>query len=298
MSKTTATAAPPAKKERLRKKRIWELDFLRGFAIIMVVWDHFMYDCAVIMGSYWRNGGNEVLQNWQKFAYSYLNGNVRAFWWAFFVMIFFTVSGVCTALSKNNLIRGLKLAAVAVFVSVVTYIGEYVLELAQMFILFGVLHCLASCILIYALVEIGTGLINRLTHKKTKWLLPAVCAALGVAALILDEIFNIPLREVITNYTVVETDSAIAGLFVFVDEWWTADYFPLLPFIGYFLLGAAAGHIVYKNKKSLLPKLDGKWHAFFTVPGRFSLLIYLSSQVIGLAILALITWLVLGELPL
>jgi uncharacterized membrane protein len=120
-----------------------------------------------------------------------------------------------------------------------------------MFILFGVLHCLASCILIYSLAEWMVRLLNR---RNRNWILPAICAALGIAALVLDEIYNIPLREVITNYTVVETDSAIAGLFVFTEDWWTADYFPLLPFIGYFLLGAAAGHILYKNKKSLLPR--------------------------------------------
>jgi uncharacterized membrane protein len=295
MSETTDTALASAKKQRIRKNRIWELDFLRGFAIVMVVWDHFMYDCAMICGSLWRNGGNEVLFRWQKFAYSYLKSDLRSFWWAFFVMIFFTVSGTCTAFSKNNFVRGLKLAAVAALVSGVTYIGEYVLDLGQMFILFGVLHCLASCILIYSLAEWMVRLLNR---RNRNWILPAICAALGIAALVLDEIYNIPLREVITNYTVVETDSAIAGLFVFTEDWWTADYFPLLPFIGYFLLGAAAGHILYKNKKSLLPRLDGKWHSFFTVPGRYSLIIYLSSQIVGLAVLALVSWLVLGELPL
>jgi len=294
MSDAPATTESAAKQLRPRKKRIWELDFLRGFAIVMVVWDHFMFDCSIVFGPQWRYGGNEVLFNWQKFATAYLKSDLRSFWWAFFVMIFFTVSGTCTAFSKNNLLRGLKLAAVAIFVSVLTYIGQYVLELADMFILFGVLHCLASCILVYALIELLTRLFNR---RKKSWVLPAVCTIIGIAVLILNKIYNIPLREVITEYTTVVTDSKIAGLFVFVEGWWTADYFPLLPFIGYFLLGAAAGHVLYKNKKSLLPKLDGKWNAFFTIPGRFSLIIYLSSQIVGLAILALISYLVLGEIP-
>ncbi|MFH0993386.1 MAG: heparan-alpha-glucosaminide N-acetyltransferase domain-containing protein, partial [bacterium] len=30
--------------EKQGSNRIWEIDFLRGFSIIMMVWDHLMYD--------------------------------------------------------------------------------------------------------------------------------------------------------------------------------------------------------------------------------------------------------------
>ena len=41
------------------KKRIWEVDFLRGFMILFVVWDHFMWD--VYYGS---AGFNTPLFQW------------------------------------------------------------------------------------------------------------------------------------------------------------------------------------------------------------------------------------------
>lgn len=279
---------------KIRKQRAWELDFLRGFAIIMVVWDHFMYDCAFMFGEMWAYGGNASLARLGDFAYNYFTSDLRAFWWPFFVFVFFFVSGICTAFSKNNLLRGVKLALVAAALSGVTYIAQYVLYLGDAFILFGVLHCLSVCILLYAVVEIAVSLINR---RKNKWIMPAVCLTVAIVAIVLDRIYNVTLREVTVNFATVDTDSRIAGLFVFTRDWWTADYFPLLPFFWFFMLGATLGHLVYRNKKSLLPKLDGKWNYFFTIPGRYSLIVYLASQVLTIGILALVTWAALGEIP-
>lgn len=279
--------------KKIRHPRAWELDFLRGFAIIMVVWDHFMYDSAYMFGYLWQQGGNPSLVGFADFAQTYFTSPLRNFWWPFFVFVFFFVSGICTAFSKNNFARGLKLGIVAVALSGATYIVQYVLEIGDAFILFGVLHCLASCILLYAVIEFVMRLINR---RKNKWVLPAVCLAVTIIAFVLNSIYNVPLRDVIQNYATVETDSSIAGLFVFDYDWWTADYFPLLPFFWFFMLGATIGHLFYRNKKSLLPKLDGKWHAFFSIPGKYSLIIYLASQVLVVGVLALVTYLVMGEL--
>lgn len=282
------------------KVRAWELDFLRGFAIIMVVWDHLMYDSAYIFGYYWQASGNIGLSNYADFAQTYFTSDLRHFWWPFFVFIFFFVSGICTAFSKNNLIRGLKLALAAALVSVVTYIAQFVLQLGEAFILFGVLHCLSSCILIYAIIELIVGLIGKigLSNKKgNRWVMPIICLAFAIAGIIIDSIHNVTLKEVVTNFASVPSDSRIAGLFVFHESWWTADYFPLLPFFWFFMLGATIGHLFYKNKKSLFPRLNGKWHYPFTIAGRYSLIIYLASQVLTLGVLTLITWLAIGGLP-
>ena len=32
----------------IKKPRIWEIDFLRGLAIIMMILDHFCYDCLFL----------------------------------------------------------------------------------------------------------------------------------------------------------------------------------------------------------------------------------------------------------
>ena len=42
-------AAEPA----VKKTRVWEVDFLRGFLILFVVWDHFMWDIVYgVNGNY------------------------------------------------------------------------------------------------------------------------------------------------------------------------------------------------------------------------------------------------------
>jgi uncharacterized membrane protein len=157
-------------------------------------------------------------------------------------------------------------------------------------IIFGVLHCLASCILFYASIEFIVKLINR---KKIRWILPVVSGAIAITLLILDKIYNAPFY---VQNAVVETDSFIAGFFVFTKAVWSmsADYFPLLPYLGFFMIGAAIGPVFYPNKKTLLPKLDGKWHYLFTIPGRHSLIIYLGIQIVAVGVLALITYFATG----
>ena len=60
----------------------------------------------------------------------------------------------------------------------------------------------------------------------------------------------------------------------------SSDYFPLMPNLGYFLVGAAAGKQFYAQKISLLPGVnpDRPLIRFFRFCGRHSLLIYLLHQ--------------------
>ena len=60
----------------------------------------------------------------------------------------------------------------------------------------------------------------------------------------------------------------------------SSDYFPLLPNLGYFLLGSALGKTLYRKKESLLPKVNEKniLIRFFAGCGRQSLWLYLLHQ--------------------
>jgi uncharacterized membrane protein len=60
----------------------------------------------------------------------------------------------------------------------------------------------------------------------------------------------------------------------------SSDYFPLLPNLGYFLVGAALGRTVYRKKETLLPKVreDMGIVKFLCFCGRQSLWIYLLHQ--------------------
>jgi uncharacterized membrane protein len=61
------------------------------------------------------------------------------------------------------------------------------------------------------------------------------------------------------------------------------DYFPLVPWLGIFLIGAALGKTVYAGRRSLLP-----WHlppTFVNAAGRHSLLIYIVHQPVIMGVL-------------
>jgi uncharacterized membrane protein len=285
-----------AKERRMQKlkSRVWELDALRGLAILLVVWDHTMFDMGSAFYYQWISSGSEFLCGLAEFARSYLNSELRVYGWPVFVFIFFLVSGTCTSFSKSNLIRGIKLAIVAVLISVVTYYAQEEFGLGEVFILFGVLHCMSVCILFYAIIE----LILRLIFGKSKgynYIRGGVMLALAIAFLVISYTYNVTLVEVARDSIGVTATSEWTGLFFFVKgKWWTADYFPIFPFIGFFMLGAGLSAFLYPKKKSLLPKLDGKWNAFLTYPGRHSLFIYVAGQVIMLGLCALLTYIVTG----
>lgn len=70
----------------------------------------------------------------------------------------------------------------------------------------------------------------------------------------------------------------------------TSDYFPLLPNLGYFLLGAFLGRTLYRKKESLLPNVNPNnpiLH-FLCFCGKQSLLIYLVHQPVLAAVIALL----------
>ena len=72
---------------------------------------------------------------------------------------------------------------------------------------------------------------------------------------------------------------------------WMADYMPLFPWLGVFLIGCVIGRICYKDKKTIFPG-RGKVMAAIARPvefiGRHSLIIYLAHQPLVYAVLFVI----------
>ncbi|MFA6865920.1 MAG: heparan-alpha-glucosaminide N-acetyltransferase domain-containing protein [Clostridia bacterium] len=287
--------------KKRNKNRIWELDMLRGFAIIMVFFDHLFYDFAFFFQS-WQYSNSTLLNNFHAFGYDYVLGELRGFWRPAFLFIFIFTSGICTAFSRNNFMRGLKLAILAILITFITYYVNIIFGVDS-FILFGILHCLALIILIYALVEFLIKIIVKLSYKiakKTynntvyKYALSIVCLILSVVFLIINEKYNVKIYDATVYFDTVATDSKLLGLLFYTNNWWTADYFPLFPFIFFFFFGAGLSQFIYPKKKSLLPCLDTKWHLPFSLPGRYSIFFYLGAQIIALAFCFILS-LIFGE---
>ena len=79
---------------------------------------------------------------------------------------------------------------------------------------------------------------------------------------------------------VFDTSMVLMPLGFVPEDFASSDYFPLLPNLGYFLLGAVLGRTVYRKKESLLPKVNDRNPVlrFLQLCGKHSLWIYLLHQ--------------------
>ena len=228
-------------------QRIWEIDFLRGLSIILVVGYHLLYDLGAYVGIKRFLGWSTDLTTPAWLVAQH-----------FFAGLFIVLSGTSSTLSRSNVRRGLRLLAVSLVITAITYIYD-----PSEAIWFGILQLLAFSILIFGLA-----------FEKAR---AFTCAAwgvfflgLGVAVHLLKKNISIPFDWLLPF--------GIHG-----PDFSSFDYFPLIPWFGVFLIGAALGKSVYAPRKSLLP-----WHLpqnFVNVAGRHSLLIYIIHQPVILAVL-------------
>ena len=228
-------------------KRIWELDALRGICILGMVAVHGIYD----LGSPRLTGSAAyiLVKDW---------GGV----------LFLLLSGICVTLGNHWLRRGITVFACGMVCTAVTW-GIYALGLApkSIVIVFGVLHCLGLCMVLWSV-----------TGKLPLWGLTALGAAAAAAGLMLPP--GIPV-----------TFPWLIPLGLPPEDFASADYFPLLPNLGFFLLGAALGRSCYRGKRSLLPNALGESAPirFLCACGRHSLTVYLLHQPVILGLTAAFT---------
>jgi uncharacterized membrane protein len=284
------------KEKKTKRIRAWELDFMRGIAIILVAFDHSMFDIKYLFGEMWKVSSEQWLIKLNTFANNYYYSDLRAFWWPIFVAMFFIVSGICTAFSRNNFRRALRLAVVALLLTLSTFIIEKVAGMSQgsVMVVFGVLHCMASSIFIFAVINAPLNAIRR-----SRWIKVIVFSVLGIIILVLYSAY-FPSIGTVGPETSYQSEKFFVGIWVFSSGFWktTADYFPIIPYLGFFFLGSAIASIFYYNRKSLLPVLDGKWHYPLTIPGRFSVFVYLGFRVLDIGVFALITYIYTGSIGL
>lgn len=186
-------------------------------------------------------------------------------------VLFLLISGICVTLGHHPVKRGLVVFGGGMLITAVT-VGMYLLGLQGpgIIIRFGILHCLGICMLLWPLME-------RLPNPVLV-ILGAVLLGLGYwfRTFYIDAVWLFPIGLMAPAFS-------------------SADYFPLMPHLGWFLLGAVLGRTAYKEKASLLPKVNPKnpLVRFFSFCGRQSLLIYLLHQPILSGLLEL--WLLLRK---
>ncbi len=178
-----------------------------------------------------------------------------------FAGLFVVLSGISSTLSRSNVRRGLRLLALSLGVTAVTYVFD-----SSSAVYFGILQCLALSMLIYGAVFVKAG--------------PVACAAAGALVLGL----GAALPALVAGASI--RFDWLLPLGIHSPEFASYDYFPLVPWLGVFLAGAGLGKWAYAPGRSLLPLSPRE--TFINVAGRHSLLIYLVHQPVIMGILYLL----------
>lgn len=194
------------------KKRIWELDAFRGICILGMVIVHFMYDLIDLYG----------IVDWE-----------YPTWFLFIQrwggVLFLLISGISATLGSRSVRRGLIVLGAGMLVTLFTF-GMYKFANfhKSIIIYFGVLQCLGTCMILWWAFK-----------RLPTWALAVLGAAMVAVGMYLD--------------TVILVDYPWLVPFGFTYEGFqSSDYFPLLPNLGFFLLGTVLGRTVYGKKESLL----------------------------------------------
>lgn len=255
----------------MKNKRIWELDFLRGFAIIMMVFDHLMFDLGELESFYsnFYQVDNAFFHWLNNLAEHYWIWSIRDIGHLFFISLFLLISGISFTFSKSNLKRTIKMLIVAILISVVTYIIEEVTGY-QSFIIMGVIH-------MYALSTLITYIFRKI------WDNDIFIFTVGSIIILLG--FVIEFWEFNYIYSIHLDD--IFGLIIGTKAF-GADYFGIIPYLGVIMIGTVLGNIFYKNKVSLLPHVKISEKNIVILAGRYSLWIFVLHQGVLLVLIYLI----------
>lgn len=242
--------------------RIALMDELRGFAVFCMIFYHGFYTIGYLFN-------NDV----GKFYFAYFMPAEP-----FFAGLFMFISGIASNLSHSNKARGFKLLAVALGVTLVTWVF-----LPDDLIVFGILHFLAVCMILF-------GFLKPYTDRfRFSWLPVAVCAFLYFfTRLVPAGVLGFgPLAMKLPE--TLYTSLWLSPLGFCSPSFRSADYFPLLPWIFVFAAGTFVGKLAR----------DGKFPAFCYRPqlpplsflGKHALILYLAHQPVIYGVCLLFVWL-------
>ena len=116
------------------KKRIWELDALRGLFVIGMILCHLMMLLDQTFGSF-----------------AWIQGSFFTFVSQWGGVLFFLISGICITLGHHPIRRGLVVLACGAVVSAVSFLLNRWTMMDPVY--FGVLHCLGVCMLLWPVLQ-------------------------------------------------------------------------------------------------------------------------------------------------
>lgn len=235
-----------------KRKRIWEIDFLRGLCVLLMILDHL----AILLGSYfgdqWYGVGfakRGVGDAFTIFCYNWINGSasgVRDVIHPIVLFVFFSISGISCTFSHNNAKRGFQLLFIALLYTLGSYIALYGMGISGVFVAFGVLDFLAVSMLLYALISF------LVRDNRLAMILASV--ALIVVTLCLYFCYT-PPADTPKIFAIVFPPYDFWGnpsLFYTQYEFSPGDLFSLVPYTAFYFAGVLIGELFYYERLSLV----------------------------------------------
>ncbi len=242
-----------------KSERIKLLDFLRGISITYVMVYHFLYDLSAVKGISFTLDEQPIFN----------------FIHEFFVGQLIVISGICVGFSRDPVRRGAILFFMGEAVTLVTD-----LFFRDMLIVFGALSFFGAMMMICG--------IAKPLLEKIDWRILLAASVLLYVIMIDFSTENGLLHLFFTDFRVKLPENAQYSYTIGIlpDEFYSMDYFPLIPNGFLYLVGAALS-VPIREKK--LPKI---FYAetrpdFINFIGRNSLIFYIVHQPIFLGILFL-----------
>lgn len=239
------------------------MDEIRGFAVICMVFYHAFFDLAIQFN---LPVGGALLMFFMPLE-------------PFFAGLFIFISGISSRFSKSNLIRGAKLFLISLGITAVTVTLDYFFS-NGFSIWFGILHMLSVSMLLFSLFQKPLELINPLAGMGIFLFLFMMTFAIQDGYLGLSPSLGVPFPGGFY------TNNWLAPLGFHGEGFYSADYFPLLPWMFIFFAGTSLGSYA---KAGRFPN----WTYPARVPflgwtGRHALMIYILHQPVILSLLWLI----------
>ncbi len=253
--------------------RIFELDFMRGLALLMMCLDHLAYDFYCL--PYWfPYADSPMIDALGRFGESVTFSPWRTALHYVFATLFLLLAGIGSALTKKPLKRSGQIALAAVGIALATVTLDLLFDIGVT-ILFGVLSPMA----IGAFLCWVCSLFGEKRGKYVAFALGTVIVAVGFFL----KWYQAPALLSLGKEDLLSIAVGTAR--------YGADWFPIFPCAGVVLLGYFSGKVLYRQKESLFPALRGKSCVLCAV-GRYSLWIYLFHQpvLVGLLYAIILIW--------
>ncbi|MGM0404923.1 MAG: heparan-alpha-glucosaminide N-acetyltransferase [Thermoplasmatota archaeon] len=239
------------------KKRFWEVDFIRGVALLMMITYHLIYD-LYYFGDYGIDANSGV---WL------VLGRSTA-------ILFITIVGVSLSLSYSRVkdevsnseivIKYVKRGGFIFSLGLLITISTYLFLKGEGYVRFGILHLIGLSVILA---------IPFLRYKYINLIIGAVSLVVGFLLADLNFSFN-----------------WLLWLGFRPDSFYTVDYFPVLPWFGLVLLGLFIGKSLYPGYSRIIKIPDmsrNKLIKFISFIGQNTLVFYLIHQPILILLLYL-----------